>query len=67
MTEICQRAAKLAIRESIEADMQRRRLKEEAGTVEGMDDVEEVDPVPFITATHFEQAMRDVRGSIFYI
>ena len=62
MTEICQRAVKLAIRESIEADIQRRRLREEAGATEGLDEVEEVDPVPFITATHFELAMRDVSG-----
>jgi transitional endoplasmic reticulum ATPase len=60
LTEICQRAAKLAIRESIEADMQRRRLREEAGTADGME-VEEVDPVPYITTSHFEQAMAHVR------
>jgi transitional endoplasmic reticulum ATPase len=63
LTEICQRAVKLAIRESIEADISRKRLREEAGATEGMDEVEDVDPVPFITATHFESAMRDVRDS----
>lgn len=64
LTEICQRAVKLAIRESIEADISRKRLREEAGATEGMDEVEDVDPVPFITATHFESAMRDARRSV---
>ena len=52
LSEICQRAAKLAIRESINADIQRAREKkarEEAGGDDGMDEVEEEDPVPQIT------------------
>merc|ERR1712178_225374 len=44
LTEICQRAAKLAIRESISKDMERERLRQEAG--EEMQDVEEEDMVP---------------------
>jgi transitional endoplasmic reticulum ATPase len=52
LTEICQRAAKLAIRESIDADIRATREKkarEEAGET-GMDeDVEAEDPVPMIT------------------
>jgi transitional endoplasmic reticulum ATPase len=51
LTEICQRAAKLAIRESIEADIRREREKkrrEDAGDSLMDDDVEE-DPVPKIT------------------
>lgn len=52
LTEICQRAAKLAIRESINADIQATREKkarEDAGDA-GMDeDVEADDPVPTIT------------------
>ena len=48
-TEIRQRAAKLAIRQSIEADF--RRAREKKGSGEGdMEDVEEADPVPEITA-----------------
>ena len=51
LTEICQRACKLAIRESIEKELIRereRKEKQEAG--ESMDeDIEEEDPVPEIT------------------
>lgn len=53
LTEICQRAAKLAIRESIEADIRRAREKkekEDAGDVKmEEDEEEEEDPVPVIT------------------
>ncbi|KAJ3709562.1 P-loop containing nucleoside triphosphate hydrolase protein [Lentinula guzmanii] len=67
LTEICQRAAKLAIRESIDADIRRAREKQEK---EGDDakmeeDVEgEDDPVPEITRAHFEEAMRYARRSV---
>ena len=53
LTEICQRAAKLAIRESIESDIRREREKrskeDEAGEDAKMDEDEEEDPVPQIT------------------
>jgi transitional endoplasmic reticulum ATPase len=53
LTEICQRAAKLAIRESIESDIKRARertAKEEAaGDNTKMEEDEEEDPVPQIT------------------
>ena len=54
LTEICQRAAKLAIRESIEADIRRARERKEKEEQGGEDtkmeeDVEEEDPVPVIT------------------
>lgn len=65
LTEICQRAAKLAIRENIEADIQRIKQREEAGEDnmdEGVDD--DVDLVPEITKHHFELAMRDARRSV---
>lgn len=53
LTEICQRAAKLAIRESIESDIRRSRERKEREAAAGGDsnmeeDVEE-DPVPSIT------------------
>jgi transitional endoplasmic reticulum ATPase len=53
LTEICQRAAKLAIRASIESDVRKdreRRDKAEAagGDVDLMDEVEDVDDVPTI-------------------
>mmetsp|Transcript_15713 Transcript_15713/g.30352 ORF Transcript_15713/g.30352 Transcript_15713/m.30352 type:complete len:799 (-) Transcript_15713:215-2611(-) len=63
LTEICQRASKMAIRESIEATIERRRMREERGEDE-MDDVEEEDPVPEITRRHFELAMQNARRSI---
>lgn len=72
LTEICQRAAKLAIRASIEADMrasrERKELErkaEEAGeTLPDEMDSEEADPVPEITREHFEEAMRFSRRSV---
>merc|ERR1711998_699302 len=57
LTEICQRAAKLAIRESISRDMERARLAAENPDDE-MADVEEDDPVPYIGPKHFEEAVR---------
>ena len=52
LTEICQRAAKLAIRASIEADIRQARekkAKEETGDDTKMEEDEEEDPVPQIT------------------
>ena len=46
LTEICQRAAKLAIRESIEADIRQARERKDDAK---MDEDEEDDPVPEIT------------------
>mmetsp|Transcript_19703 Transcript_19703/g.29162 ORF Transcript_19703/g.29162 Transcript_19703/m.29162 type:complete len:806 (+) Transcript_19703:92-2509(+) len=63
LTEICQRAAKLAIREDIMKDMEKERLRDEAG--DEMDDMEEnEDLVPEITARHFEEAVRNARRSV---
>jgi len=68
LTEICQRAAKLAIRESIDADIRQareRRAREEAGDDTKMEEDEEVeDPVPQITKEHFEEAMKFARRSV---
>merc|ERR1712012_1015306 len=51
ITELCQRACKAAIRESISAEEDRRRLAGEAGADADMqEDVE--DPVPMITRRH---------------
>ncbi|KAJ3562572.1 hypothetical protein NP233_g9484 [Leucocoprinus birnbaumii] len=65
LTEICQRSAKLAIRESIEADIRAKReraAREEAG--EEVMEEEEEDPVPVITREHFEEAMKFARRSV---
>lgn len=68
LTEICQRAAKLAIRESIEADIRsarEKKEKEEAGDDAKMEeDEEEEDPVPVISRDHFEEAMKYARRSV---
>ncbi|KAJ7079725.1 spermatogenesis associated factor [Mycena belliarum] len=65
LTEICQRAAKLAIRESIELDIRRTREKRAKDEAAGEDDMkEEEDPVPEITKEHFEEAMKFARRSV---
>lgn len=62
LTEICQRACKLAIRESIEQEI--RREKERAQNPEANMDVVEDDPVPEIRKDHFEEAMKFARRSV---
>jgi len=64
LTEICQRACKLAIRESIEKDAKRERERKEKGENAMEEDVEEEDSVPFITRAHFEEAMKFARRSV---
>lgn len=69
LTEICQRSAKLAIRESIDADIrqarERREREEAAGDAKMEEDAEdEEDPVPMITRAHFEEAMQYARRSV---
>jgi len=70
LTEICQRAAKLAIRASIESDIRKARERKEKEEAAGDDakmeeDVdEEEDPVPTITREHFEEAMMYARRSV---
>merc|ERR1712218_345251 len=63
LTEICQRACKLAIRESIEVDIRREKEKQKAGASMDVDDEEE-DLVPEITKRHFEEAMKFARRSV---
>jgi transitional endoplasmic reticulum ATPase len=63
ITEICQRAAKNAIRDSITAGIERQK-----GVESGAQTQEEVDalpdPVPCITAAHFEASMSKARRSV---
>lgn len=63
ITELCQRAAKAAIRDSISAEEDRRRL---AGDDDNADaDMEAAeDPVPVITRAHFEEAFHAARKSV---
>jgi transitional endoplasmic reticulum ATPase len=64
ITELCQRSTKAAIRESIEADEQRKALmKENPDGDQAMADAME-DPVPTITRKHFEEALTAARKSV---
>ena len=53
LTAICQRAAKLAIRESIVQEIRA-----------GADAPADYDPVPYLTKDHFAAAMRDARRTV---
>merc|ERR1719171_1588722 len=61
LTEICQRAAKMAIRESIEKEIEQEKEREAAGG-EAMDTGD--DPVPEITRAHFEESMKFALRSV---
>ncbi|XP_044045867.1 transitional endoplasmic reticulum ATPase isoform X2 [Siniperca chuatsi] len=61
LTEICQRACKLAIREAIEAEIKAERQRQSRPGIP-MD--EDFDPVPEIRKDHFEEAMRFARRSV---
>jgi transitional endoplasmic reticulum ATPase len=67
LTEICQRAAKFAIRESIDADIRKTRERsgrEQATGTQTEKDLQEEDPVPEITVAHFEKALKLGRRSV---
>jgi len=64
ITELCQRAAKAAIRDSIAAEEERRRAAAEAGEDADADMEEVKDPVPLITRGHFEEAFSAARKSV---
>lgn len=64
ITEICQRACKLGIRESIEKESQKIREGIAAGADANAMDVDGEDPVPCLTRAHFEEAMRFARRSV---
>jgi transitional endoplasmic reticulum ATPase len=61
---ITQRAAKLAIKESISRDIARTKEREAAGEEAMEEDAEGEDPVPQLTKAHFEEAMRQARRSV---
>jgi transitional endoplasmic reticulum ATPase len=62
ITEICQRACKYAIRESIQRDIEAERAA--AINPDAMQDENAEDPVPEITKAHFEEAMKHARKSV---
>ncbi|TID25510.1 hypothetical protein CANINC_002900 [Pichia inconspicua] len=70
LSYIVQRAAKFAIKESIEAQKQFEDLhvkKEEGAEAQTEGDVEmeeQPDPVPFISKAHFEEAMKTAKRSV---
>jgi transitional endoplasmic reticulum ATPase len=65
LTEICQSACKLAIREEIERDIEHQRMKDEAGEdMEEEEEEEEEDLMPEILSKHFEHAVRNARRSV---
>lgn len=63
ITEICQRAAKNAIRDSIAAGMERQK-RVEAGELTQEEADALPDPVPYITRAHFEASMSKARRSV---
>ena len=68
LTEICQRAAKNAIRENIQRDMEREQIRADAEAdgviMDEKEGEEEEDLVPEIMARHFEDAVRNARRSV---
>lgn len=64
ITELCQRAAKAAIRDAIAAEEDRRRLAAGTDGAEADADMEAEDPVPTITRVHFEEAFGAARRSV---
>jgi len=63
ITEICQRAAKNAIREAVQAEIEKLRLIDSGELDE--DEAELLDdPVPYIRKEHFEEAMAHSRRSV---
>jgi transitional endoplasmic reticulum ATPase len=63
ITEICQRAAKNAIRDSITAGIERQK-RVEAGELTQEEADALPDPVPCITKEHFEASMSKARRSV---
>ncbi|KAG1680688.1 Transitional endoplasmic reticulum ATPase [Nymphon striatum] len=56
LTEICQRACKLAIRECIEQEIKKEKERTENPDLDM--EIEDTDPVPDIRKDHFEEAMK---------
>ena len=62
LTEICQRACKLAIRENIDAEIKKEKERQAAGTAMDVDDDD--DELAEVGKRHFEEAMRFARRSV---
>merc|ERR1711993_4197 len=61
LTEICQRACKLAIRQNIEAEVKREKERANNG---GSMDIDDIDEVAEVGKAHFEEAMKFARRSV---
>lgn len=61
---ITQRAVKLAIKQAISTEIDRRKERELAGDEDRMDEDEAEDPVPELTRAHFEESMQSARRSV---
>ena len=61
LTEICQRACKLAIRENIENEIRKEKEREKSG---GAMDVDDEDDLAEVDKRHFEEAMKFARRSV---
>ena len=64
LTEICQRACKFAIRESIEKEIRAEKSRKDAVARGETIMEDDTDPVPEITKAHFEEAMKYARRSV---
>lgn len=66
LSYIVQRAAKFAIKDSIEAQkrVEQTEVKKEGETEGDVEMVEQEDPVPYITKSHFEEAMKTAKRSV---
>ena len=62
---VTQRAVKLAIKQSIAIDIEKRKQREANGEDTAMEeDIDAEDPVPELTKAHFEEAMQAARRSV---
>lgn len=64
ITELCQRACKAAIRDAIAAEEERKKLVLANGGDVEMQEENAVDPVPYISRKHFEEAFHAARKSV---
>lgn len=64
LSYIVSRAAKFAIKESIEASIRAMKAAEAAGTTDVDMEEDQEDPVPYITREHFEEAMKTASRSV---
>ena len=61
---VTQRAVKLAIKQAIAMDIERKKEREAAGDDVKMEEDADEDPVPELTKAHFEEAMQSARRSV---